>query len=158
MSGNHTILIIAAMVLTSILMINSTKHMSESTDRTYEASAILTAVSLGEEYIKEIASKNFDENCIDVEPEDSTGFSSTIGHEPSEQYSTFDDIDDYDGYTKIISNDYIGTYSLTSIVEYVNSNNLDQKSYSRTRTKRITVLVSSDNLLDTLKLNYYSAY
>lgn len=157
MGGNHIILIIASIVLTAVLVVNSTKQISSSSERTAEAGNITTAVSLGQKLIKEISSKSFDENCITGIPSDSNGFSSLLKPDGNEVYNTFDDIDDFNNYQTNTITD-LGTFNLRTSVDYVLSTNLNYKSLSKTRTKRICVKVSSQTLIDTLKLYYYSAY
>jgi hypothetical protein len=158
MSGNHIIITIAAMVLSAVLIINSTKQITSSTDRTIESSKITTAVSLGQKLIKQISSKSFDENCISGTPSDSTGFSNLLKADANETcINNYDDVDDFNNYQNSITNN-LGTFNLNVAVFYVNSNNLDHKSYSPTRTKRINVCVSSSALIDTVKLFCYSAY
>ena len=156
--GNNTFLTIATMVLFSILIFNTMKHILYSTDRTIEANNIYTAVSLGQEMIKEISSKSFDESCVSGNPEDSTEFTLTLKAENGEAISDYDDVDDYNGFSKHINTDYAGSYDVSTEVNYVLSNNPKQKSFSRTRVKRITVWVHSTTLIDTIKLNYYSSY
>ncbi|MBK7105735.1 MAG: hypothetical protein IPH62_10665 [Ignavibacteriae bacterium] len=157
MGGNHIILVIGAVVLTATLIVNSTKQINSSSERTAEAGKITTAISIGQKFIKEISSKSFDENCIASIPTDSTGFSNLLKSDGNEVYNTFDDVDDFNNYQTTVNND-MGAYNLKVGVSYVRSINLEYKSTIPTRTKKISVYVSSISLIDTVKLYYYTAY
>ena len=156
--GKETLITLAAIVLFGLLIYNTLNNVLISTDRTIDANYILTGTSLGQSIIKEISSKSFDENCISATPEDSIEFSLPLKAEYGETYSDYDDIDDYNGFTKIVSTENTGNYEIKTSIDYVRSNNPSQISVSNTRTKRISVKDYSEMIIDTLKLYYYSSY
>jgi Tfp pilus assembly protein PilV len=84
----------------------------------------------------EVRSKRFDENHV-------APFSGSPGTDASENpadKTTFDDVDDFDGWSEA-GPDFSG-YDLSASVEYVTEADLDQVSVSPTGLKRITVTVS----------------
>ena len=64
--------------------------------------------------------------------------------------STFNDFDDYNGYTKM---DTINTidYKLICTVNYINPDNVDGIVMARTWHKKITIDVTSSLMTDTLR-------
>ena len=60
----------------------------------------------------------------------------------TEDPSTWDDIDDYNGYVKQISTPHVENYSVMTTVDYVSASNPDITSLTQTYFKRITEIYS----------------
>lgn len=165
MGGNHTILTIAAILLFSIIALNTSRNIMYSSERSLQAEYISSAVSLGQKLIKVISSKSFDQSCVAGEPEAESDFSLSLGAEYGEDsLANYNDVDDFNGFSISVNNDYTGTYILESTIDYVSVANPTQISANRTRLKRITVRVFPDIIetatftKDTVLLYYYSSY
>jgi hypothetical protein len=123
-----------------------------------ENKVYLTAFSLGDDLLEEIKQKAFDEETIvfhsinpeELSPRNLFGY----GVDPGETSdpSTFDDIDDYNGYSRPISLPHAEGFIVTSNVEYVQANNFP--SLVQTFFKRVEVTVSSDYLRAPVKLSF----
>jgi prepilin-type N-terminal cleavage/methylation domain-containing protein len=88
---------------------------------------------LAQGLMDEVRSKRFDENHV-------APFSVNLGTDMSENggdKTTFDDVDDFGGWSETPSG--FEAYVLSVSVEYVRERNLDQGSSSPTRFKRIVV-------------------
>jgi hypothetical protein len=126
-----------------------------------ENKVYLTAFSLADDLIEEMKQKAFDEQTVDfrsISPGELTPsylFAPEVLDPGENSYpSTWDDIDDYNGYSKQIALPHAEGFTVTSQVDYVQENNYDQVSSTQTFFKRIEVRVSSDYLRAPVKLTF----
>jgi MSHA pilin protein MshD len=99
------------------------------------ASSFSEGNGIGEELMEEIKARRFDESTS--RPWSTIGVDG--GETPSNK-STFDDIDDFNGWTDIVSN-----YSRTVTVFYVNSSDLNNDAGVVTEMKKVAITVSRGN-------------
>jgi MSHA pilin protein MshD len=162
----QSLLAIGAMILLSILIlrVNNTFLTTSSTfmDTKFE----ILATSLATSQMQQIDKLKFDQNS------DTTGnyFTNTseltspfsLGPETGETGpSTFNDIDDYNGYTTTINGDSAlpsANFNIRCTVNYVTDTNPNVVSSSATWNKRITVYVTSVSMPDTVKLSTIFSY
>ena len=78
--------------------------------------------------------------------------------ESGEAYPNFNDVDDYNGYTKTDATMPSAVFNVSCSVVYVNPATPDVTSYSQTWTKKITVTVTSSLMADTVKLSSLFSY
>ncbi len=101
-----------------------------------EAEVRTVAAFLAQGLMDETKSKRFDEQYV-------TPFSESLGTDASEDAgdkTTFDDVDDFDGWSETATG--FSGYTISTSVNYVKGGTLDEVSDSPTGFKRITVRVS----------------
>ena len=168
MNTGQMMITMAAMMLLSTVILNVNRNALNSTTNMAESKYQILAVSLGTALIEEAFSKSFDaETASNKIADDLSDLTSHLGPSNKEkQKSSFNDIDDFDGYvgntssdTTLLSADFI----LSSKVYYVDpssSKNLEQVSY-RTWHKKMDVFITSpyiNDSKDTVKLSKVYSY
>ena len=161
MAGTQSFLSIGAMGLLALISLNFNTTLLENRTTEIENKVYLTAFSLADDMIEEIKQKAFDEQTVvfrAINPEELTSPSKfapeVLDAGESNNPSTWDDIDDYNGYRKSISLPHVENYTVMSQVEYVLGSNQDQASLSQTFFKRITVRVTSPYLSHPVRLSF----
>ncbi len=94
----------------------------------------------------------------DGEDDDDDGEDDDDDDEDDDDGNCFDDIDDYNLFTRAESNLRGGTFNLKVWVDYVNDNNFDVVMSTKTRSKRIKIAVENPFMADTLYLYNYKYY
>jgi len=123
--------------------------------------AIITGAGIAQSLINEIQVKAFDEKTVSrgYSIADSLTHPNLLGSDAGEYVSTqFDDIDDYNNYTKSDSLDRLGLFNLKVNVYYINKLMPDVKSYVQTFTKQIDILLTNFSLPDTIRFHQVIAY
>ena len=140
----------------------------------------LAAIAAGQSVIDEAKTKAFDNNTRGgVSVSDSSGLSSTMGPDSTSEYggsvpsldtlslagfkssTNFDDVDDYNGYTRLVKLSPSGgdVASLSVRVEYVESANPDLTVASgKSYCKRMTVTIANKYLPGNYALSYVFTY
>lgn len=145
-----------AMMLVSISSLRFNSIMLQDSTIETENKVYLTAFSLADDMIEEIKNKSFDEATL-LYPTTSTAVlakADSLGPEHGEVYSNYDDIDDYNNYSKLISAPHAEDYTVSCKVFYVDGNNPDNKVTTQTFYKKVTVTVSSPFLRNSVNLSY----
>jgi len=161
MSTSQQFLVIAGLILLSILALNFFRASDLQYDMKYENEAIITATSLAQSIIEEMTTKAFDEVTIEWKTNhaDSLSLENDFGPDSAEtSRDLFDDIDDYDGYTLTDSTMDIGKFTVSVIVNYVERDNPDVLSVSRTFTKRARISVNNTYLKNQPQFLYAFSY
>lgn len=167
MNTGQTMLVIIAFSLLSTLTLSVNSTLIRTNASGLEMEATLDAVSIGQSALDEILSKDFDEKTTnsarafsynditlpqnfgpDGSAEAVTGNNGTdTSITGSFQSKTkFDDIDDYNGYTRMAWNPRLGWFRVQGQVEYVNEDEPNTVLSSTTFFKRVTVTVSHPNM------------
>ena len=81
-----------------------------------------------------------------------------LGPETGESFDLFDDFDDFNQYTKIDSSMPSAIFKIECDVDYVNLSNFDGISSKRTWHKKITVIITSSLMSDTLIFSSVYSY
>ena len=161
------ILVLGAIMLFSFIIINVHRSILNSTELTLEAECIIAANAVANEMINEICSKAFDEATVLADLDEAyipssfvatASFGQNKDSGESNPDSAFDDIDDFDGYSKPDTLARVGIFTANVSVAYVDTDSLDLIVYQETRIKRIEVAVTNKIFPDTLRLFYYSSY
>lgn len=160
MSGMQTFLTIGALVLLTLLVLNVNRTIISNQDIEINSESITTAASVGQSLMNEVMSKRFDEgtfrdpvmNFMLMTAPDS------LGAEPGEIYSSYDDVDDFNNYSKNETTPRIGVFSLRVYVNYVDDYDLNSTANVKTRTKLIKVAVYNSTLTDTLRIYSYRCF
>lgn len=157
MNAGQSMMVIVAMMLlgTFSLTINSTLVLSSSTGLEMEAS--LDALSYGHSLVDEILQRDFDEVTIGTRIFNTADLSTTLGRESGEVFTLpdssgsdvfqsrtmYDDVDDYNGYRRIIRNPRLDDFTLTVQVHYASEDSPFSVTGSKTFCKQVQVIVTN---------------
>lgn len=154
----------AFLVLVTVAAMNANRMIVERDQSYYEQEAYQQAAVLANALLTEIMTKRYDENASSSDSwyASTSDFSTTLGPlswegsyvnpggaadnaNPYRSVSTtyFDDVDDYNGYTRTATSGGLPGFLLSVQVYYVNTSNLELASASRTYYKRIVVTVTN---------------
>lgn len=165
MSTMQMLLVLGAMILLSLLIMNVSKNTLSTEDVMYNSNFGITATSIGVSIIEDASKKRFD-NIFYV---DSTAVynvshftaAADLGIDSGETItdaSTFNDFDDYNGYTGIDSTMPSAIYNFSSNVSYINDTDPDGSINSQSFHKKITVRVWSNSMKDTMVMSSVFSY
>jgi hypothetical protein len=174
MQSGQTFLIIGAFVLLSTMTLNVNSALIGTSTTGLEMEATLDAMSIGQTLLDEILTQDFDQKTIGgirVYSTDSLttpakfgpdGTAETIsGNKGIDTSSTdnfqsltrFNDVDDYNGYTRMSWNPRFGWFTLAVHLDYVNEDNPYVLLTTQSFYKRVSVTVTHPNLGKDLKNN-----
>ena len=160
MNTGQMILTIGAMILLSAIILRVNNNFLSTNEVMDESKFGVLAVSLATSIIEEANNKSFDQvtkgNPID-DPNLLTPVNS-LGPDGGEIYETYNDFDDFNGYTKDVTNLPSATFHISCKVNYINPVAPDIVSTNRTWNKKITVSVSSPFSKDTVQLSSVFSY
>ncbi len=155
--GGNLLITVGALALLSILILTVNNNIMNNEVSLTESEIVITGVSLAQSLIDEIKTKAFDQVEITGTINSPNDLSSTLGPESGENISmpdtsgnqvfasltTYNDVDDYNGYSRLVNTDIAENFLLTCQVQYVSVSNPENVSGSRTYCKRISVTVTS---------------
>lgn len=157
MGGIQSLLAIGALSLFALVSVRFNSSVLQNLSTEVENKVYLTAFSLADDLIEEIKQKAFDEETVEwkaitigeLSPKSMFGIK-----DPGETtVADFDDIDDYDGYSKPVSLPHAEGYTVQCVIEYVDINNPDNIS-GNSYAKRVQVTVASKYLRNPVKLSF----
>ncbi|MEJ2195754.1 MAG: hypothetical protein P8X73_12975, partial [Ignavibacteriaceae bacterium] len=70
----------------------------------------------------------------------------SLGHSGAEVYPNYNDIDDFNGYSRGVSAPHAENYEVSCVVQYVDGDNPDKVVNTQTFYKKVTVTVTSPYL------------
>ena len=158
MGGIQSLLAIGALAIFSLVSVRFNSSVLQNLTVEVENKVYLTAFSLADDLIEEIKQKAFDEETVEwraITTDEltlETNFGVFDAGETSVEY--FDDIDDYNEYSKAVSLPHAEGYTVISSVSYVNEENQDVLSGIQTYFKRVTVTVDSKYLSNPVSLSF----
>lgn len=158
---------LGAMIIFSLILLTSNRMIQMNMVREVETETERLAITIAQDMIAEAQTKAYDANTAagDIPKNLPEGFSS-IGPGSGETRATFNDFDDYDGYTTSLDTE-LGADSYQVLVEvaYVTpatNYDIDQGSKSiPTNYKKMRVTVTSDYLKNNnqqIQLSYLRQY
>ncbi|HSD62941.1 MAG TPA: hypothetical protein VLB50_04055 [Ignavibacteriaceae bacterium] len=155
MNSVQSMLSIGALVLLSLSSFRFNTSVLENSTAQIENKVSLTAFSLADDMIETIKQRSFDEATIEFP----TGLANLtdpdhLSAESGETYLTFDDIDDYNNYSKTVSAPHAENYHLWCKVSYVDGDNPDNEINTRSYYKKVTVYVSSPYMRDDINISF----
>ncbi len=154
-------LVIGGLVLFSAMVLNINNVITSSKEQTNNSEFLAVATETGQNLLNKISSKAFDQNTIS-NPAYKPGLftpANSLGPESGETPATYNDVDDYNGYTETDTVPRAGIFNLKAFVNYVDTTNLNTVlTSSVSRIKRIQVDVTNNYMKDTVKLYYYKSY
>jgi hypothetical protein len=170
----------AGMLMLLIMTVVSANRMiNENATAQLQAQALASSATIANDLLLEILSKKFDGLSDSLGYQATSDFSPYLGSHwgptatetaacplPDSSYlgnfksiAAYNDVDDYDGYKRIVSHNGISGFVDSVVVYYVNPGTPDTKTTSRTNFKRIEVTVMQPLYLtkDTLSKWYNAA-
>ena len=160
--GQSLMSLLALGLLGTILLIMNTNTLdSGSSVETTEY--LIMANSLGISQLERASGLAFDENTVSGNVSSPSGLTLVLRKEFGETEATFDDFDDYNGFSRWVTGDSIffrsADFLVLDSVDYVTiSGNAVVNSASRTYHKRLRVWVSSPFMRDTLQFSTVYSY
>ncbi len=159
MNTGQMMLTIGAMVLLATLMLRINSSNLQTDTVRAEAQYGVLATSIITSIIEKAKSLAFDTktDTNNVTDKNELTHPSSLGPGFGETYDTFNDFDDFHGYTKVDSSMPSAVFDIYCEVFYINPVNLNEHN-SRTWHKKITVQVSSKFMQDTIKQSSIYSY
>jgi hypothetical protein len=161
----QTILSLGAIILLSIASLSMNRGFDANDAVMRNSKYAVMATSVASSIIEEATSKAFDETTSDSLITTLSGLTvpGKIGLDAGESYSTMNDFDDYNGYTRLDTIDAGGAlnkivFSTTCSVCYVNPSSPDLAQYTQTWYKKIIIRVSSPAMTDTIRQDFVFSY
>ncbi len=164
--------LVALSLLGVVSLTNNTLMLSKS-ETMLAAEASLNAISIAQTLIDEIMTKNYDLATINKKVINASDFTATgsLGANNAEKSNVplpdvtpfrsikyYNDIDDYNGYRRVVTTPRMGDFTLLVNVFYVAEIYPDQFSTTQTFHKKIVVSVSHLNLAESVQLSDISVY
>lgn len=156
MSPNiQSLLSLGALLIFSLISLRFDTAVLENTGIEVENKVYLTAFSLADDLLEEIKQRAFDANTIQFPITNPAGLTNyPLGHSSSEEYPNFNDIDDFNGYSRPINAPHAEKYEVSCEVYYVGEDTPEVKSSDRTFYKRADVTVTSPYMSNPVKLSF----
>lgn len=160
MNTGQMMLTVGAMILLSMIILNTNRNYLNNTIFMQETKYGVLATSLATSIVEKANSLSFDEATTGaaVGNTNSLTAANVLGHETGETYLTFDDFDDFNGFSFVDTTEMSAIFNISCIVTYVNENQLDGTTNSKTWHKKITVTVTSDSMTDIVRLSSIFSY
>jgi len=160
MNGLQMMLVLAALTLLSVLVLTLNRGKLFSDQQVSNAEYVMAATAVGQTLINEIATKKFDAATVKNPDAEISSFTAprSLGHGAWESYPSFNDVDDFNGYTTTVRTPRTGDFRLSSRVQYVDAANPDTPVKHRTHTKRVTVTISSPLMEHPVTLTYFKRH
>jgi hypothetical protein len=161
MNSGQMMLVMGAMALLSVVTLNINGMIVGSVITGTEMEATLNAVSLAQTLLDEILVKDFDEKCYDhvhnvvvrrfnpdemsvfLGPDNITTDRVLVWDSTLVSKQAYDDVDDYNQYSRITYDNRLGYFYSYVTVYYVKEDDFDDHTTDRTFAKRINVLVAN---------------
>jgi hypothetical protein len=156
MSGIQSLLAIGAVLLFGLVTLRFNSSVIQNISLEVENKVYLTAFSLADDMIEEIKQKAFDEKTLIFPTPDSSQLTlpNSLGSE-GESWPYFDDIDDYNNYSRPIGLPYVDSFFVSTQVYYVLGNNPDQQTTAtQTFYKKVEATVTSPYMSIPVKLSF----
>ena len=155
-NGVQSFLSLGALMIFSLISLRFDSAVLQNTELEVENKVYLTAFSLADDLLEEIKQRAFDEQTVDFKAITTSALTApqSLGKESGEAWPNFDDIDDYNNYTKPVSLPHAENYTVISKIAYVLESDQNQTSTSQTYFKRVEIFVDSPYLRHQLKLQY----
>jgi hypothetical protein len=173
--SNNLVFVIFGMILLGTFMLMANGLLLENSIAADMNEYYLTAMSLAQSVIDEAKTKAFDQKTVSgpVTSKDSLTSPSNLTREGSGEVVpvpdtltsqgflssiNFNDVDDYNGYRRLVNTPRTNGYMLAAAVRYVSSTYPDSASSTMSYSKKMTVTVTSPYFPDSLKVQYIFVY
>ena len=165
MNLGQMLLVVGAIAMLATLTVSVNSTILQAYVVSYDSEATINAISIGESMIDEILTQRFDSLTAATQivktpnlcaPPWRLGPDRAVEKdsvhlpeiEPFRSKEIYDDVDDYNHYSRIVNTPRLGKFTVRDTVYYVNASNLDDttKTTMQTWYKRIVVTLSHPNL------------
>jgi len=171
MGLGQTMITLGMFILLIMSVISANRMIGENLQAQLQTQALATSATLANDLLLEILSKRFDANSDTLGSQPTSAFDGATSlapgatevancPQPDSSYTgafrsiaAYSDVDDYNGYRRIVTANGITGFKLDVVVYYVASGTPDTKTTSRTNFKRVEVTVTQDQLLTTALKN-----
>jgi hypothetical protein len=161
MNSGQMLLSIGALLLLSLTVLRVNNTILQTDSVMMDSKFGILATSIATSFIEKASKKAFDANTFDDAVSSLSGLTAANGLGPGSGETTpesFNDFDDFNGYTEQISNLPSAVFDVSCEVCYVNPTNPDGKLNTQSWNKRMTVKVSSPSSQDTIKISTIYSY
>lgn len=154
MSSGQMMFVIGAMVLLGKLALSTNTFFADNEVVLLEAEAVTTATSIGQSVLEKINVRQFDNNYPNgIDTLSSSLFvpAMSLGRdagEPAGKDTTFNDIDDFDGFRDSVTTPRFGKFYVDCRVMYVAEVSPFDSSGVQTYLKKVNVTVTNSYLVD----------
>ena len=153
--------VVGGIMLLSVITLIFASSSSEHTTINFNNEAIITATAIGQSLLEEIQSRAFDENTVNSHAEivdDLTKYNK-LGPESGENnINQYDDIDDFNGYSRSQVLSRLDSFDIKVNLYYVSTSNPEVNLSGESFSKLISISISNEYLLNTLKFNKIVGY
>ena len=160
MGFQELLLVVLTSVLFSLLILNINQTSLRNQEALQETEIVHTAISVAQRFIEEAKSKEYDAVSASLDPGDMPdGFTTVygLGHNNSEHYPNFSDVDDYHGFNQTVTVRGMDFQVQISVV-YVRDTNPEASYSNETFFKKMTVNVNSSYLSHGITLKQVISY
>ena len=154
MQNIQSYLTIGGLLLFSLTSLRFNSAILDTSTADIQNKVYLTAFSLADDMIEEIKVKGFDETTLPFPTSNPASLTQVLGPETGEVYPDFDDVDDFNGYTRNVDEPHAEGYVVSCVVQYVKGNDPDEVSSTQTFYKKATVTVSSPYMDHDVSLSF----
>jgi hypothetical protein len=173
--GNSMMLVIGGLLLMTVFMLSANGLMLLNTETAEQNGAFLTALSVGQSVIDEAMTKAFDQATVSGSVTSTSALTnvSALGRDGSGENvpvpdtlsgqgflsnSRFNDVDDYRGYSRLVSTQRTAPLTVSVTVQYASETCPDSLLSTKTFCKKMTVTVTGEQLVAPVVLQYIFAY
>ena len=155
-SSIQSMLSLGALMIFGLISLRFDSAVLQNVEMEVENKVYLTAFSIADDLLEEIKQRAFDQQTVVFKSITTAALTPSVnlGIESGEVWPNFNDIDDYDNYSKPVSLPHAENYTVTCSVNYVQESDEDQISLSQTYFKRVDIFVDSPYLSHQIKLSY----
>ncbi len=160
MNTGQMLLTMLAMILLATLILRVNNNFATNSSAIYNSKFVILGTSIASTMLEEISDYAFDEFSVAAAVDTTTALTvpSKLGPDSGEVYPFFNDIDDFNGFTKTDSTIHSTLFKVFCSVNYVYPTTPDIISSTRTWTKKISVIVTSPSMTDTVRLSTLYSY
>ena len=172
--GVNMLLTIGGIILLSTFILYASGLMSDNVKISSDNEYVITAIGLGQSLIEEAKLKAFDEataagtvnaasqlsaaNILGSDNGETVQNPDTAAANGSASFAKFDDVDDYNGYVRIVNTPRAENYRVRATVNYASETYPDSVKTIQTFCKRMTVTVTSAYFPQPVNLYYSFTY
>ncbi|MFI5237306.1 MAG: hypothetical protein ACHQLA_05160 [Ignavibacteriales bacterium] len=160
MNSGQSLLSLGALLILALTVLRVNNSIISTETVMQDSKFGILATSLATSLIEKASKKAFDANTYDDAVSSLGELTSAAGLGPnvSETPDTYNDFDDYDGYSEEITNLPSAEFNIFCEVVYISPNNPDGKLTTTSWHKKMIVSVSSPSTTDTIRLSTIYSY
>ena len=164
MNLGQLLLVVGALALLASLQLGINSSVIRASMTTYDGEATVEAISIGQAMIDEIQTQAYDSITVFQFVSNPANFTpiARLGPDidsekvayvpkpdtlPYKSQLKYNDVDDYNGYSRIVKSPYLGAFTINDTVYYASEADQTTKSNTPTWYKKIVVKVTHPNLL-----------